>query len=172
MIDKKKVVAFVLSVVAICSLAGCGNKEDIKAEKPNNDVVSQETENEKTENNSIVGTWVVEKTEVYDGPLKELAQQVADACYYVGAEYEFTDDGIFRNVDGKIPDTQYSILNDNQILMKVVKVVGTGDKNIDENINDYELNGDEFILYGCYTGSYADFYENSGYPCATYFKRK
>ena len=66
MIDKKKVVAFVLSVVAICSLAGCGNKEDTKAEKPNNDVVSQETEKEQTDNNSIVGTWVVTKTEVYD----------------------------------------------------------------------------------------------------------
>ena len=165
MIDKKKVVAFVLSVVAICSLAGCGNKEDIKAEKPNNEVVSQETEKEQTENNSIVGTWVVEKTEVYEGQYKLMAKQLVDTLYYVGAEYEFTADGVFKNADGTLT-TNYGILSDNLIHMKVV--AGDGTRN--ENVNEYELNGDEFVLYGNYYSD-SNSTEPLGRVSATYFKR-
>ena len=163
MTDKKRVVSLCLSLILVFSFAGCKNKEDTKTEKPNNEIVSEEKS--QTENNSIVGTWVVEKTEVYEGPIKAVMEQIAETYYYVGAEYEFTADGVFKNADGTIT-TNYSILNDNQILMKVV--VG----NTSENINDYELNGDEFILYGCYTGSNADLYADLGYPSATYFKRK
>ncbi len=155
MIKRKKVVAFVLSVVAICSLAGCGNKEDTKAEKPNNEVVSQETEN-----NSIVGTWVVTKTEVYDGPLKAMAEQITNTYYYVGSEHEFTADGIYKSDDAKLPATQYNILNENQIIMNTY--------NGESTIYDYELNGDEYVQYGNYTGTYA----HLGHSNAVYFKRK
>lgn len=155
MIAKKKIIALVLSVVAICSLSGCANKEDTKTEQSNNEVVSQETEN-----NSLLGTWVVQKNEVYDGPLKREFKEMGDIYYYVGAEYEFTEDGKFQNADGTIA-VNYEILNDKQI--------SAAPLNSNEKlVYDYKLNGDEFILYGCYTGSYADL----GYPSATYFKRK
>lgn len=160
MIDKKKVVAFVLSVVAICSLVGCGNKEDTKAKKPNNEVVSQETEKAETDNNSIVGTWVVTKTEVYDGPLKSMAEQMVNTYYFVGSEHEYTADGIYKSDDANLPATQYNILNENQIIMNTY--------NGESTIYDYELNGDEFIQYGNYTGTTA----NLGHPLAVYFKRK
>lgn len=163
MIAKKRIIALVLSVVAICSLAGCGNKEDTKTEKPNNEVVSQETEKEQTDNNSIVGTWVVEKTEVYDGPLKSMVEQIANTYYYIGAEYEFTEDGIFKNADGTIT-TNYSILDNNKIHM--IAVVG----NRSENVNDYELNGDELVMYGSYHSDNSN--EILGHSSATYFKRK
>lgn len=160
MIDKKKVVAFVLSVVAICSLVGCGNKEDTKTEKPNNEVVSQETEKEQTDNNSIVGTWVVTKTEVYNGPLKSMVEQITNTYFYVGSEHEFTADGIYKNADGTIT-TNYSILDENHITMTDI---GSGDA----TMYDYELNGDEYVQYGIYTGTAS----HLGHSNAVYFKRK
>ena len=63
MTDKKRVVSLCLSLILVFSFAGCKNKEDINTEKPNNEIFSGEKA--KTENNSIVGTWVVVKTEVY-----------------------------------------------------------------------------------------------------------
>ena len=163
----KKLVAFILCLLTITAFSGCGKKEDAQKDMLDNEVISQETEKEEvkeTENNSLVGTWVVTKTEVYDGPLKAVAEQLANTYYYVGAEYEFTDDGIFKNADGTIT-SNYSILDDKQILMEVV--IGNRSK----NVNEYELNGDEFVLYGNY---YSD--NNSMVPLsrasATYFKRK
>ena len=88
MIDKKKVVALVLSVVAICSLAGCGNKEDTKAEKQNNEIVSQETEN-----NNIAGNWVVDSTEMLDCPF--YFESRIERYYKKGTELDFTKDNLF-----------------------------------------------------------------------------
>lgn len=156
----KKIIALVLSVVLICSLAGCANKETNPAQS-NNGSVSQKTETtEKTKSNSIVGTWVVEKTEVYDGPLKEMAEQITNTYYYVGSEHEFTADGIYKNADGTLT-TNYSMLSENQIIMTEI---GSGNA----IIYDCELNGDEYVQYGKYTGTAA----NLGHSNAVYFKRK
>ena len=152
----KKIIALALSVVVICSLAGCANKETTPAQS-NNGSVSKKTE---TENNSIVGTWVVTKTEVYDGPLKEMAEQITNTYYYVGSEHEFTADGIYKNADGTLT-TNYSMLSENQIIMTEI---GSGNA----IIYDCELNGDEYVQYGKYTGTAA----NLGYSNAVYFKRK
>ncbi len=160
MIAKKRIIALVLSVVAICSLAGCGNKEDTKTEKPNDEVVSQETEQAQTENNSIVGTWVVTKTEIYDAPLKFMTEKITNTYFYVGSEHEFTDDGIYKNADGTVT-TNYSILDENHITMTDV---GSGDA----TIYDYELNGNEYVQYGIYT----DTSGRVGHSNAIYFKRK
>ncbi len=142
-------------MVAICSLAGCGNKEETKTEQSNNEVVSQETEN-----NSLLGTWVVEKNEVYDGPLKEMTEKTMNILYYVGAEYTFKEDGTFSNADNSV-SIKSKVLNDKQIQWEDII---TGQK----SSSDYELNGDELIVYANYTGDYADL----GYAGATYYKRK
>lgn len=163
----KKFIVFALSVVVLFSSAGCScnkqKKGDAITEKPKNAVVSQETEKANPKD-SIIGTWVVTRTEIYDSPVKSWAEQVAETYYYVGAEYEFTADGIFKNADGTIY-SNYNILNDNQVRMEVVE--GTRS----ENICEYELNGDEFVLYGHY---YSDDNSNVplGYASATYYKRK
>lgn len=156
----KKSIIFILCLSVLITFSGCGNNEDTKSEKPKNEVVSQETEKEQTENNSIVGTWVVTKTEVYDGPLKSMAEQIVNTYYYVGSEHEYTADGIYKSDDANLPATQYNILNENQIIMNTY--------NGESTIYDYELNGDEFIQYGNYTGTTA----NLGHPLAVYFKRK
>ncbi|MBE7019032.1 MAG: S-layer homology domain-containing protein [Ruminococcaceae bacterium] len=109
----------------------------------------------------IVGTWVVVKNDIYDGPLKWLAQQWVDEYFYEGSEHIFTEDGIFQCAEGKYVTT-YEILSDTKI--SCVTVIG-GDG---EQIYDYELNGDEFVLYGNY---YMDDVV-IGHSNATYFKRK
>ncbi len=156
MTDKKRVVSLCLSLILIFSFAGCKNREDSK-----NDVdgsVSTETIENKTEN-SIVGTWVVEKNEFYDGPLKEIFKQQVECYYPVGSEYIFTDDGICKSADGKA-NTTYKILSDNKISFIAVN-------NGDTVINDYVLNGDSLVIYGCYTDNV-----HTGYIGATYYKRK
>ena len=158
MTDKKRVVSLCLSLILVFSFAGCKNKEDIKTEKPNNEIVSGEKA--KTENNSIVGTWVVVKTEVYEGPLKAMAEQMVNTYYFVGSEHEYTADGIYKSDDANLPATQYNILNENQIIMNTY--------NGESTIYDYELNGDEFVMYGNYTGTAVDL----GHPMAVYFNRK
>lgn len=158
MADKKRVVSLCLSLILVFSFAGCKNKEDIKTEKPNNEIVSGEKA--KTENNSIVGTWVVVKTEVYEGPLKAMAEQMVNTYYFVGSEHEYTADGIYKSDDAKLPATQYNILDENQIIMNTY--------NGESTIYDYELNGDELVQYGNYTGTAVDL----GHPMAVYFKRK
>lgn len=159
---KKRIIAIVMSVVTICSFAGCSDKEDTKTEKPKNEIVSQETA--ETDNNGLVGTWVVTKTEAYDGPYKSMVEPALNIDHYVGAEYTFTADGFCKNAAGTMTTT-YSILNDHQILTKVVN----GPRS--ENVSEYELNGDEFVLYCHY---YSD--NNSKVPlsrtAAIYFKRK
>lgn len=109
----------------------------------------------------IVGTWVVVKNEIYEGPLKWLAEQWIDEYYYEGSEHIFTADGIFKCAGGKY-ETTYEILSDTKI--KCVTVIG-GEG---EQIYDYELNDDEFVLYGNY---YMDDIA-IGHCNATYFKRK
>jgi len=109
----------------------------------------------------IVGTWVVVKNDIYDGPLKWLAQQWVDEYFYEGSEHIFTENGIFQCAEGKYVTT-YEILSDTKI--SCVTVIG-GDG---EQIYDYELNGDEFVLYGNY---YMDDVV-IGHSNATYFKRK
>lgn len=168
MTTKKRIISLILSLMVIIPLAACGNKEEPK-EQPDSAVALQdkaettETENTQTENDSIVGTWVVEKTEVYDGPYKAMLEPSLNADYYVGAEYKFTADGICKSADGTMTTT-YIILNDHQIHTKVVE----GPRS--ENISEYELNGDELVLY-CH------YYSNdSNLPLsrtgAIYFKRK
>lgn len=149
-----------MSTVAICSLVGCGNKEDTKIENENNEIVSQTPQNEETENNGIVGTWIVEKNVAYEGPMKEIAEQALNIFYYNGSEHEFTEDGTFKSADEKII-TKYEVLSDNKISCVTIN-------NGETVIYDYELNGDEFILYGNYTGDYA----HLGHSNAVYFKRK
>ena len=159
LIAKKKIIALVLSVVAICSLAGCGNKEDTKTEQPNNEVVSQETEKEQTENNSIIGTWVIEKYEVYDGPIKRQCEEMCKEWYYSGAEYEFTQNEFKSVIDEKLT-TKYKILNDKE--MEILTLAN------EALIYDYELTGDSLVLHSNYTGSLA----NMGYCMSLYLNRK
>lgn len=156
MIDKKKVVAFVLSVVAICSLAGCGNKEDTKAEKPNDVVVSQETEK-----NSIYGTWVVDKYEVYDGPMRIFMLETFEKYYYQGAEWEFTKDNKIVCCEDRTLATPFKILNDNEL-----EIISVNDGKTERQ--EYELNGDTLIQYGLYSGDFSKY----GRANAIYYKRK
>ena len=162
----KKIIALTLSLAVICTLMGCRHHAPAtpqKDDKPKIESVSQkapEVQDVQAENNSLVGTWVVTKTEVYDGPLKTMMEQIVNTYYYVGSEHEYTVDGVYKSADGKLPATQYSILNENQIIMNTY--------NGESTIYDYELNGDEFVQYGNYTGTAADL----GHPVAVYFKRK
>lgn len=158
MTDKKRVVSLCLSLILVFSFAGCKNKEDIKTEKPNNEIVSGEKA--KTENNSIVGTWVVTKTEIYNGPLKGMVEQITNTYFFVGSEHEFTADGVYKNADGTY-STKYSILDENHISM-------TDMSSGDSTMYDYELNGDEYVQYGIYTGTAS----HLGHSNAVYFKRK
>ena len=160
MMIKKKIIALALSIAAVCSFAGCAEKEETKTDKPADEIVSEETENTETAENGVVGTWVVEKHEAYDSPLKQMAEEMLDVYYYEGSEHTFKADGTFESGDGKIKLT-YKVISDTQ--MSWVDV-NTGV----ENINDYVLSGDELILYGNYTGDYA----HLGYSNATYLKRK
>lgn len=155
MTAKKRIIALVLSIVAICCLAGCGDKDDTKAGKSDKGVVSQEKG--KTD---LVGTWVVTKSEAYDGPLKAMVEQLLSTYYYVGSEHVFTADGVFKTADGKLA-TKYSVLDENHITMTDL---GSGEA----VIYDYELNGDEFVMYGNYTGLAADL----GHSNVVHFKRK
>lgn len=161
MIDKKKVIAFVLSVIAICSLAGCGNKEDAKAKKPNNEVISQETEKAKKEHNSIYGTWVVEKYEVYDGPFKRDWEKIFEKYYYQGSEWEFTNENKVVCYTDKNLTTSFKIISDTEIEIIAVN-------NGKAERHEYELNGDTLILYGLYSGDFSKY----GRANAIYFKRK
>lgn len=155
----KKLIAFILCLSSLTLFSGCGKKEDTKKDTPNNEVIA-ETENAKTDNNSLVGTWVVTKTEVYDGPLKKMAEQITNTYFSVGSEHEFTADGIYKNADGT-HTTKYSILDENHLTMTDI---GSGEA----VIYDYELNGDEFVQYGNYTGTAA----HLGHSNAVYMKRK
>lgn len=156
----KKSVLFILCLSALITFSGCGNKEDTKTDKANNEVVSQTAETEETENNSLLGTWVVEKNEVYDGPLKEMTKSTLNILYYVGAEYTFKEDGTFSNADNSV-SIKSKVLNDKQIEWEDII---SGQK----SMSDYKLNGDELVVYANYTGDYTDL----GYAGATYFKRK
>lgn len=109
---------------------------------------------------SIYGTWVVEKTVAYEGPLKEMARQMYDIYYYDGAEYIFNEDGICQGPQDGVTST-FEVISDTQI-------TGVSVTDGQEYVHDYELNGDELILYGLYTGSYA----NYGRCGAIYFVRK
>ena len=112
MTDKKRVVSLCLLLILVFSFAGCKNKEDTKIEKPNNEIVSEEKS--QTENNSIIGTWVVEKYDVYDGPIKRECEEMCKEWYYSGAEYEFTQDK-FKSVFDESLTTTYKILNDKEM---------------------------------------------------------
>ena len=175
----KKIIILILCLSTLVAFTGCGSKDDEKAEKPEKEAVSQKAEDTKNEADApkeeeqdpvekvkadIVGTWVVEKSDVYESPWKAITQQIAKTYYYPGAEYEFTADGIFRKTDGTLT-SNYEILSDSRISMKSVVGDNTGN-----NENDFELNGDEFILYGDY---YDDTYSVPlGRAGATYFRRK
>lgn len=156
MIDKKKIIAFALSVVAICSFVGCSNKEETKTEKNNDEIVSQETEN-----NSIVGTWIVEKTEIYDGPLKQWMKETFDKYYPVGSEWEFTADNKIKSCSDESLTTNYRLISDTEIEIIAIN-------NGEVNKQEYELNGDTLIQYGLYNGDFSKY----GRANAIYYKRK
>ena len=85
---------------------------------------------------------------------------------YSGKGYYKDDDKrnecfrVYKNADGTY-STKYSILDENHISMTDM---GSGDA----TMYDYELNGDEYVQYGIYTGTAA----HLGHSNAVYFKRK
>ena len=111
---------------------------------------------------------MVERSEVYDGLLKRMAEQWTQEYYYDGSEHVFTADGVYKATDGKY-ETTYEVLSDTKIKCVTVIVFGDATEQYgEEQIYDYELNGDEFVLYGNY-------YINGvtmGHCNAVYFKRK
>lgn len=156
----KKSIIFILCLSALITFSGCGNKEDTKTEKTNNEVVSQETEKAKTENNSIVGIWVVEKTEMYDGPMKDYFKKEFDMYYYPGAEWEYTEDKIIYCKDTRL-STSYRLLSDTEM-----EVISVNEGKVMKQ--EYELKGDTLIQYGLYEGDFSKY----GRANATYYKRK
>ena len=154
----KKILIALLSLSAILSVAGCKEEEKEQTQptsEPNEVVVSTVEQEEET----IVGKWVVEKSEAFDGPMKNQFQEMLKVYYYEGAEYEFTEDGEFKNPDGTLK-TNYKVISDTQIEIDTI----TGEK----SVYDYELDGDKLILYACYTGDFV----GMGYPGAVCFNRK
>lgn len=160
LIAKKKIIALVLSAVLICSFAGCGNKEDTKAENANNDVVSQETVESKTED-SIYGTWVVDKYEVYDGPMRVFMLETFEKYYYQGAEWEFTKDNKIVCCEDKTLSTPFRIISDTEL-----EIISVNEEKTERQ--EYELNGDTLIQYGLYSGDFSKY----GRANAIYYKRK
>lgn len=156
----KKIITIILCLSTITAFSGCGKKEDAQKDMPDNEVISQETEKAQTDNNSVIGTWIVEKNEVYDGPMKEIVEQTMSTMYYPGTECVFKEDGVYE-VKNNSMVMKYEVLSDTQMQWENIS---TGQK----DINDYELNGDELILYVHYTGGYS----HLGHAGATYFKRK
>ena len=153
-----------LALVLGVSLAGCNNT-GVSSDQPSEAVSSVATEQPADSladvKEGIVGVWVVEKHEIYEGPMKDFAEQSTNMAYPIGSEHIFTEDGIFENSALKM-STTYKIINDHQI--SCVSMVGQ----TVEDIYDYRLNGDELILYGNYTGDFASY----GHCNAMYFKRK
>ena len=150
---KKRLLALGLLLALICSFAGCQSKENVENK------TSTEPAESKAEE-SLVGTWVVVKTEVYDTSLKAMTEQITNTYFYVGSEHEFTADGVYKNADGTLT-TNYSVIDKNHLTMTEV---GGGNA----ILYDYELNGDEYVQYGNYT-------DTSGHVThsnAVYFKRK
>ncbi|MBR5239746.1 MAG: lipocalin family protein [Clostridia bacterium] len=159
----KKRLCAMLSVVALCfSLAGCQNNSASQPDGEAQPVATEQPANPLAETKEgMVGTWVVERYEIYEGPLKDMAEQATKMGYPVGSEHIFTEDGYFENTALKMTTT-YEVINDHQI--SCVTMIG----DTVEEIYDYELNGDELVLYGNYTGDFASY----GHCNAMYFKRK
>lgn len=176
----KKILALAVTISIICSFAGCKKDDDkdsvskpeISDEVKNSsdaDSSAQSSLNEEAKSDSalleevtesLYGTWVVEKTVAYDGPLKDMAKQLYDIYYYVGAEYTFTKEGICQGPEDGVTST-FEVISD-------TKITGVSITDGQEYVHDYELNGDELVLYGTYTGAYANF----GRCGAIHFVRK
>ena len=154
-----KIIAILLMAATISSFAACDNKDDVKTEGGENGVVTEEPADEKAEE-SVYGTWIVEKNEAFEGPMKAEAQRLLDEYYAIGSEHIFMEDGTFKSADGKISST-FEVVSDK--LLRCV-AMNTGEA----ILYDYELNGDEFILYGNYNGNLA----HLGHSNVVYFKRK
>lgn len=154
---KTRLLALGLSLALICSFAGCKNKEDVKNKDVENKT-STETVESKTED-SVIGTWIVEKYEVYDGPIKRECEELCKQFYYSGSEYEFTQDK-FKAVFDESLTTTYKILNDNE--MEILTLAN------ESLIYDYELTSDSLVLHSNYTGNL----EPLGYCMSLYLKRK
>ena len=166
----KRILIICLLLTLLFTFSGCGEKEEPKKDDIKQEDVTKEDakeENSPSEkedaktSNSIVGDWVVEKNEVYEGPMKATAEKAMEVIYYVGAEFTYHEDGTFTSVDFKNVEMKYNILSDNQ--MEWINVT-TGQT----DVNDYELNGDNLVVYCHYTGDYA----SAGYAGAIYFTRK
>lgn len=155
----KKIWLFSLCISLLFLFGGC-SKDDAKVEEETTEITAEETISADTSEDSLLGTWVVKTYEVYDGPLKREFEEQGKVFYFEGAEYTFTEDGRFTNADGSAC-IQYEVLDGNQIS---ASPIGSTEK----LVYDYVLDGDNLILYGCYTGDF----EGMGYPCATYFTRK
>ena len=86
---------------------------------------------------------------------------MTNAYFPIGSEHQYTADGIYINADG-VHSTKYKILDENHLEMTTLE------GNIATVIYDYELNGDELVQYGNYSGDYAKY----GHSNAVYLKRK
>lgn len=159
MTDKKRVVSLCLSLILVFSFAGCKNKEDIKTDKPNNEIVSGEKA--EIDNNSIYGTWVVEKTEVYDGPMRVFMLETFEKYYYQGSEWEFAKDNKIVCCEDKTLSTPFKIISDTEL-----EIISVSDGKT--QIQEYELDGDTLIQYGLYSGDFSKY----GRANAIYYKRK
>ena len=156
--NKRKFLAIVLCIVSILTLCSCGKPADTNA--PESNVFDNKDPKEEITFSALEGTWVIEKNEIFDGPMKSTAQNMTETYYPIGREFIFKDDGTFHSADGKL-STKYEKINDKQLS---VIAANTGET----MVHDYELNGDELIIYGDYTGDYAHY----GHSVATHFRRK
>lgn len=155
----KKIQLLFLCVSLLLVFGGC-SKEDAKTEVEAPKITREQPSSADTGEDSLLGTWVVQTYEVYDGPLKREFEEQGKLFYFEGAEYTFTEDGQFTNADGSAC-VSYELLDGNKISAAPIG-------STEAMVYDYVLDGDTFILYGCYTGDF----EDMGYPCATYFTRK
>lgn len=170
--NKHKFLAFVLCIFSILALCSCEKKEcdcgcdyccggKLAETNAPESIEPEKNDSEEEITFSVLeGTWVVEENEIFDGPMKSTAKNLAETYYPIGREFIFKDDGTFQSSDGKL-STKYEKISDKQLS---VVAMNTGET----MVHDYELNGDELIIYGNYNGDYAHY----GHSVATHFKRK
>lgn len=149
---KKRLIIFTFIMASLFIFGGCQNNEDLPTP---DEIASQETQEI-----TMVGNWVVEKTDISDGPLKGDIEALFEEVYYIGSTAEYTEDG--RQIINGIENGTYKILNDSEIEFTSAGGV---------MVNKYSLTEDTFVLYGTYTGSYAYLNETAPPLCTIYYKR-
>lgn len=149
---KKRLIIFTLIMASLFIFSGCENNENLPT--------PTETASSENQEKTLVGNWVVEKTEISDGPLKGDIEVLFKEVYYIGSTAEYTEDG--RQIINGIENGTYKILNDSEIEFTSAGGV---------MVNKYSLTEDTFILYGTYTGGYAYLNETAPPLCTIYYKR-